>query len=141
MPNPQVLNTLNSKRKQIVAYIATLERDLERARRDLSAVTEAMRVFSPEAENATAYMNFAGLFGRRELPELCRQALAASDGPLDTSEIATYVMLAKGMDAADRHLRKAITYKIVQVMRRWEIEKKVGRLGKRGTVVVWRLVV
>jgi hypothetical protein len=138
MTKLQVINTLNSKRKQIVAYVAKLEKDLEQARRDLSAVTEAMRVFSPDGECTKAYMDFAGLFGRRELPELCRQALAASGGPLDTSEIATYVMLAKGMDATDRHLRKAVTYKIVQVMRRWEVERKIERLGKRGTVVVWQ---
>jgi hypothetical protein len=122
----------------VVAQIIGALKSLNYPRRDLSAVTEAMRVFSPDGECTKAYMDFAGLFGRRELPELCRQALAASGGPLDTSEIATYVMLAKGMDATDRHLRKAVTYKVVQIMRRWEVEKKVERLGKRGTVVVWR---
>lgn len=140
MPQPQVVHTLNSKRKQILAHIAKLEADLVKARRDLSAVTEAIRIFSPEGECAQAYMNFAQLFSRRELPELCRQAFTAADGLLDTSEVATYAMLAKGMDATDKHLRKAVTFKIVQVMRWWERSGKAKRVGKRGTVLVWQLL-
>lgn len=77
-------------------------------------------------------MNFAGLFSRRELPELCRQAFQAADGPLDTSEVATYAMLAKGMDATDKHLRKAVTLKIVQVMRWWEKAARSSGLGSAG---------
>lgn len=138
MTKLQVVTTLDSKRKQILAYIARLEADMVRARRDLSAVTEAIRIFTPQGECASAYMHFAGLFGRRELPELCRQAFDAADGPLDTSEIATYAMLAKGMDATDKHLRKAVTYKIVMILRRWERLGRLKRLGKRGTVLVWR---
>ena len=42
----QVINTLNTKRKEIEAHIGSLEQDLEQARRDLSAILAAIKVFS-----------------------------------------------------------------------------------------------
>ena len=46
MEQPQVINTLSAKRKQIEAHIGSLEQDLEQARRDLSAILAATLVFS-----------------------------------------------------------------------------------------------
>jgi hypothetical protein len=140
MNQPQVINTLATKRNEIRQHIRKLERDLETARRDLSAITESMRIFSPDGNNLTAYMNFSLLFKRRELPELCRAAMAAAGEPVSTQDIATYVMEQKGMDTGDRHLRKAVTYKCVQILRRWERLGEISRTGKRGAVVIWQQV-
>lgn len=138
MNQPQVLSTLDAKRREIEAHIGSLERDLEQARRDLSAVLATMKVFSSDGPRVTAYMNLAKLFPRRELPNLARQALeSATDGKLSTVAIAAYVIAAKGLDGGDRHLRKAISYKVVQVMRRWEKQRQVSRAGKDGSAVVW----
>ena len=54
---------------------------------------------------------------------------------LSTVAIAAHVMIVKGLDATDR---KSITYKAVQVLRRWERERKVMRVGKVGAAIVWR---
>ena len=50
------------------------------------------------------------------------------EGPCEFHVIAT-----KGLDQGDRHLRKAIAYKAVQMLRRWEKERKVARVGKAGS--------
>ena len=136
--NPQVITTLDTKRREIEAHIGSLERDLEQARRDLSAILAATKVFSADGPRVTAYMNLSRLFPRHELPNLAKEALAASPAGISTVAVATYVIVAKGLDTADRHLRKAIAYKVVQLMRRWERERRVVRVGKEGSAVAWR---
>jgi hypothetical protein len=137
MDKPQVLNTLASKRREIEAYIASLERDLEQARRDLSAVLACEVVFSGEGPLPKSYMNLSRLFPRHELPKLCKATLEAATTPISTRDIAAHVIAARGLDLSDRHLRKAIAYRVVQVMRRWERQKAVARTGKAATAVVW----
>jgi hypothetical protein len=126
MNEPQVLHTLSDKRREIEGHIGSLERDLEQARRDLSAILAAIKVFSADGPRVTAYMNLAKLFPRHELPKLARVALEASPAGLSTVAIAEAVMTAKGLDTGDRHLRKAIAYKAVQVM--MAIEAKEVRI-------------
>jgi hypothetical protein len=135
----QVLNTLNEKRLEIESHIGSLEQDLEQARRDLSAILAAIKVFSGEGYRVTAYMNLSRLFPRHELPKMARAALAGSPEGISTVGIAAYVLSEKGMDGGDRHLRKSIAYKVVQVLRRWERQGTVKRLGKDRGAVVWEL--
>jgi phage shock protein A len=45
MTEPSINRNLADKRKEIQAYIGSLERDLEQARRDLSAIIATERVF------------------------------------------------------------------------------------------------
>jgi hypothetical protein len=125
---PLINRNLAAMRLEIEAYIVSLNRDLEQARRDLSAVI------------ATAYMNLAYLFPRHELPKLAIAAFAGSNGQLTTTQIAAQIGAAKGLNETDRHLRKAITYKFIQLMKQWEKRRKVERVGKEKAVVVWRLV-
>ena len=130
---------LADKRKQIQAYIGSLEADLEQARRDLSAIAATERVFQARGPNVTAYMHPAHVFPRHELPKLAKAALEATPDGMSTVQVAAHVIAAKGLAKDDRHLRKAIGYKLVQLLRQWEKKKKVERVGKVGTVIVWRL--
>ena len=129
---------LADKRKQIMAHIGSLEQDLEQARRDLSAIIATERVFEARGPDVTAYMNLSYLFPRHELPRLAKAALEANGNPMSTVEIAAHVIAAKGLDTKDRYLRKAITYKLVQLLRQWEKRRQIQRVGKAGTAVVWR---
>ena len=140
MEQTQVLNTLATKRQQIQTYIASLERDIEQARRDLSAVLATEKVFSGEGVVPKAYINMAKVFPRNEIPKLIWPLLEAATAPLSTRDLAAHVIEAKGLDGQDRHLRKAIAYKIVQVTRRWEKQRKLMRVGKTGTAVMWQRV-
>jgi phage shock protein A len=129
---------LADKRKEIQAYIGSLENDLEQARRDLSAIIATERVFQSRGPNVTAYMELAALFPRHELPRLAREALASNQDGMTAPQIATHVIAAKGLDVKDRHLRKAIGYKAVQLLRRWEKVRQVVRVRKVGTAIVWK---
>jgi hypothetical protein len=80
----QVIVTLSAKRREIEAYIGKLERDLEQARRDLSAIHASIVVFSGEGPLPKSYMNLSGVFPRHEIPKLCKTALEA--GPLSTRD-------------------------------------------------------
>jgi hypothetical protein len=138
MAESYIHKNLADKRKQIQAYIGSLEQDLEQARRDLSAIIATERVFQSRGPNVTAYMQLAALFPRHELPRLAREALAASPDGITAPQIAAHVIAAKGLNVKDRHLRKAIGYKAVQVLRRWEQMRKIERVGKVGTAIVWQ---
>ena len=84
-------------------------------------------------------MNLNRLFARGELPMLCNDALEAAPDGLSTRQLALIVIDAKGLDARDRHLRTSIAYRLVQVMRRQEKQRRVKRIGKRDGAIVWRL--
>lgn len=137
MEQPQVINTLTTKRKEIEAYIRSLERDLEAARIDLSAILSAIKVFTGEGPVPKSYMNLTKVFPRNEIPKLIWPALEAATAPISTRDLAAHVIAAKGLNAQDRHLRHAVAYKIIQIMRRWERERKVRRVGKVAAVIMW----
>ena len=138
MENVQVINTLKAKHQEIAAHIQRLEADIEQARRDLSAVLAAMQVFSGDGPKPTAYTNLSRLFPRNEIPKLIWAVIEAATAPLSARDLAAHVIAVKGLDGQDRHLRKAIAYKIVQITSRWERERKLVRAGKVGTAVMWQ---
>ena len=53
-------------------------------------------------------------------PSLSRLLLMPPMGKLTTTQIATHIIAAKGLIVTDWHLRKAISYKLIQLMRQWE---------------------
>lgn len=139
MNDPQVINTLRTKSENLAGYIAKLEADLEQARADLSHVNATLHLFeAPDAgEQYPMHYNLDRLFKRREIGQLCHEAL--QDGPKDTRELAAWIIDRKGFPAPDRHLRSAVAYRIVQALRMQE--KRGGpirREGKRGNAIVWR---
>ncbi|MBL8903897.1 MAG: hypothetical protein JNK83_11465 [Rhizobiales bacterium] len=136
MAESYIFKNLADKRKEILSYIGSLERDLEQARRDLSAIIATERVFQARGPKVTTYMELVQLFPRHELPRLCLAALAEAS-PISTKDIALYVIKEKNLDATDRYMRKAIAYRVCQVMRRWEKVRKVERVKKAGTAIVW----
>lgn len=137
---PQVINTLRTKADKLAAYIVTLESEIEATRRALANVNATIVLFeTPDATSAhPVLMDVNRLFKRREIGQLCAEALQA--GPMDTRQLALHVIRAKGFDETDRHLRKAVAYRIVQALRLQE--KRAGaiqRVSKISNVVVWQL--
>lgn len=141
MSNPQIINTLEAKRQHLEDHVCWLEKALEQARSDLSHIAAVVRLYeAPEAGEAfPTHMNLNRLFARGELPKLCNDALEAAHGGLSTRQLALIVIESKGLDARDRHLRTSVAYRIVQVMRRQEKQRRVKRIGKRDGAIVWRL--
>jgi hypothetical protein len=67
----------------------------------------------------------------------CREALKT--GPQNTRQLALVVMKAKGLDAGDEVLAKAILYRLIHTLR---IQARIGKLvgaGRYKVARVWRL--
>jgi hypothetical protein len=71
------------------------------------------------------------MFKRGELFALCKAALAEATEGLDTRELALAVIRTNGMNETDAILRKAIGFRIVQVMLRQEIRGHTTSAEKR----------
>ena len=138
MSEPQVVNTLQSKRAEIESAIAAYEKKIEAAKRDLSAVNATIRLFevNGERQEFPAYMDISRLWKRGEMFGVCKAALA-KEGPLDTRELAVRVIAEKGLDGIDSVLRQSVAYRIVQMMTMNWKRGLVGSAGKRKGVRVW----
>lgn len=139
MAETHALSALNAKRNAIENTIATYEKRLAEARRDLAHISATIQLFSAaEAGDVKPYMDVHRLFKRGEIVTLCKAALAAH-GPLDTRELSHAVMKAKGF-ADDTELRKAIAFKIVQALTMQAKRGTIGDGGKRKNVRLWCLI-
>lgn len=139
MSEPTVIITLRTKAENLAGYIAKLEADLEQARVDLAHVTATLHLFeAPDAgEQFPMHYNLDRLFKRREIGQLCHEALQS--GPKDTRELAAWIIERKGFPVPDRHLRTAVAYRIVQALRMQEHRGQMLRIGKNGNAIVWTL--
>ncbi|WP_421952905.1 hypothetical protein [Pelagibacterium sp.] len=138
--DPQVINTLRTKADRIAAHIASMEREIDDARTMLAHVNATIVLFERPDENARhpVLMDINRVFKRGEVVKMCKEALA--DGPMDTRELALWIIRCKGFDETDRHLKKAVAYRVVQALRLQEKRRgPIQRQGKRGTAVVWGL--
>ena len=88
--------TLADKRKEIEAYVGSLEQDLEQARRDLSAINATERIFQARGPDITAYMRLANLFPSFELGKLAHAAMQASPEGIATNAVACPCHSCKG---------------------------------------------
>ena len=99
-----------------------------------------MRLFEINGQHTQfpVYVKLSGLFRKNELPTLCRQAIEASpDKKLDTRQLATAVMLAKGWDATDKALRVSVGVRITHSLTMLAKRGKFRREGHRAGVNVW----
>ena len=139
MAEPQIVNTLRSKRDELERIIGSYEATATAAKRDLMHVNATLELFERNGA-LTAYpsrMSIVRIFKRGEIFTLCKPALAEAPEGLDTRELARAVIRARGMDEADTVLRKAIGFRIVQVMLRQEARGLVIGAVKRKGVRVW----
>jgi hypothetical protein len=132
---------LRRKRNDIRDTIAAYEARLREARADLAAVLSTLRLFEASGEPAdfTPYVDLNRIFHRGETTDFCLATLAA-EGPLDTRQLTERLMVAKGLDPADKVMAQAISLRIVQTLRvRAKRRQGIdGSLRRRG-VCVWQL--
>src|ERR1700730_17250723 len=141
MAEPQIINLLRSKSDELDRIISSYEGALAAARRDFANVNVTLELFERNGE-AAAYpsrMSIVRMFKRGELFALCKAVFIEAPEGLDTRELARAVIRAKGMNEADTVLRKAIGFRVVQVMLRQELRGTVLGAAKRKGVRVWRL--
>jgi hypothetical protein len=123
MADPHVISALREKRALVAGLVEKLERKLEQHRADLTHIDGVLRLFQPDRDPAEirpkrVYVRRTRYFARNELSRLCMDALRAADGALlTTDEIAGRIIEAKGFDAADAALRKAIGEQSLALLR------------------------
>jgi hypothetical protein len=141
MAEPQIVTTLRSKRDELERIISSYEAAATAARRDLTHVNATPQLFERDGAQ-TAYpsrMSIVRMFKRGEIFALCKAALIEAPEGLDTRELALAVILAKRMDENDTVLRKAIGFRVAQVMLRQRVRGPVTGAGKRKGLMAWRL--
>jgi hypothetical protein len=144
MADPHVISALREKRALVAGLIEKLERKLEQHRADLTHIDGVLRLFQPDRDPSEikpkrTYVRRTRYFARNELSRFCTDALRAANGaPLTTDEIAGWVMDAKGFDAADAALRKAIGEQSLALLRSFRKRGTVEQIGL-GRGVRWKL--
>lgn len=138
MADPQIVSTLTRKRDEIEAAIATYEKQIEAAKRDLASVAATLRLFeiNGEPQQFPAYASIGRLWKRGEMVKVAKAALEA-EGPLDTRELALRVVRAKGLDEGDKVLRQSVSYRLIQCLSMGAKRGTIGSLGKRKGVRIW----
>jgi hypothetical protein len=144
MADPHVISALREKRALVAGLIEKLERKLEQHRADLTHIGGVLRLFQPdrdpgEIKPKRTYARRTRYFARNELSRLCMDALRAADGALlTTDEIAGRIIEAKGFDAADAALRKAIGDQVLAILRSFRKRGMIEQIGL-GRGVRWKL--
>jgi len=139
MAQENIIKTLTSKRDGIERTIATYQKRIEEARRDLSHVNATIRLFETgRTEEGARYVDTLRLFKRGEIWGLCKAALE-KEGLLDSRELAVRLIQHHGLDADDKVLRKSLTLRVVQALRLQANRGKVRSLGRRKNVMLWEL--
>jgi hypothetical protein len=144
MADPHVISALREKRALVAGLIEKLERKLEQHRADLTHIDGVLRLFQPdrdpgEIKPKRTYARRTRYFARNELSRLCMDALRAVDGALlSTDAIAGRIIEAKGFDAADATLRKAIGEQALALLRSYRKRGTVEQIGL-GRGVRWKL--
>ena len=133
--------TLKRKRRQIEDTIASYEKQIEQARADLAHILAVIRVFE-STEDPTGMPRYADLhrvFKRTQQIELCRQALAKK-GPQTTAQLAAYIMEARGLDARDLVMRRAVMQRLINALvMQFKRGKLVDKGRAKGGVRIWAL--
>ena len=142
MGEPIVILALRRKRDRIESAIAGYERKIKEAQADLAHVGASLRLFELSGDPAEfpAYIDLNRILRRGEITSICMAALQA-EGPLDTRQLTSRVMAAKGLNADDRVLAQAISLRIVQSLRLKA--RRGGALDgseRRKGACVWRII-
>ena len=114
-----------------------MRRAYDQARAVLAHLWAAIWIFESKSGDMTlpAYADIQRLFRYGEAFKLCTAALAS--GPMTTKELAVYVAKAKGLDAKDAVMRRAMARHLIHSLR---LRAKQGQLvidGKRKETVIW----
>ena len=139
MAESTTVTALRTKRDELERIIGSYEKSISAARSDLAHVNATLEFLGRDGASNIypSRLSIVRMFERGEIFCLCNAALAAAPEGLDTRELALAVIRAKGLDERDPVLRKAIGFRVVQVMLRQEARGNVRWVGKRRGVRVW----
>lgn len=138
---PQIVTTLGAKIAEVERWIADTEAKLYNARQDLAHLQATLQLFRRgEDMPHPVYMGLSRIFRRGEITSLGLEALRSAPDGLDTRELATAIMRAKGLDVDERVFRISLTQSVVTLFGRLERKRVVACVERQRGVNVWRVV-
>ncbi len=144
MAEIRTVTTLKSKRDEITRAIVNYENKIAQAKVDLAHINAAIRIFeigedgpAAGAQHAAPYVDIYRMFKRGEMVAICKAALAK--GPMNTRQLSAVLLNAKGLDATDKVLAKAISYRLIHALRIQARSGKLVGMGRDKAARVWRL--
>ena len=143
MTQPLIVSQLRAKQAEIEDAIAYHEAKIAEAKTHLIHVNAVMCLYAARdtAEGSfPAYMNLNRLLVRGEMVAQAVAALTASGRPMTTREIAETFVKAKGWGEADKALRQAVTFRMVQALNRAVRLRTIADAGRQArNMRVWAL--
>jgi hypothetical protein len=134
MTEIRTVTTLMHKRDEITRAIVNYENKIAQAKVDFAHINAAIRIFEIGDEpmgdvgkNVAPYVDIFCMFKRGEMVAICKPALTR--GPMNTRQLSAMLLNAKGLDAADKVLAKAISYRLIHALR---IQAKTGKIVPMG---------
>ncbi|HVT27434.1 MAG TPA: hypothetical protein VHE81_05390 [Lacipirellulaceae bacterium] len=139
MAESRTVETLQRKRDEIARSIDDYEARLAQAKADLAHMDAAIAIFTTGdgAKPVRPYVDIHRLFKRGELAAISREELKGR--PRDTRELAQAVMAAKGLDTGDRVLAKAVSCRLIHVLRIQVRTAKIVGIVRYKAPRIWRL--
>jgi hypothetical protein len=126
------ISALRHKRARLAGEIEAAEHRLAKEREKLAALDATLRLFHPDADPAHLTpirpIMRCSLFRHGEQRRLCREALRDAGGPLPTRLVTEYLMRAKGVDVADRPLRREMLEHTRKALMRLEAHETVRKI-------------
>ncbi len=117
MAEIRTVTTLKGKRDEITRAIVNYENKIAQAKVDLAHINAAIRIFEIGEDGPAAggnhvapYVDIYRMFKRGEMVAIAKAALAK--GPMNTRQLSAVLLNAKGLDASDKVLAKAISYRL-----------------------------
>jgi hypothetical protein len=144
MTESRTAETLKRKRDEIARAITNYENKIAQAKVDLAHINAAIRIFEIGEDDGEGtnrqvapYLDIGRMFKRGEMVAIAKAALA--NGPLNTRQLSAAMLKAKGLDAADKVLAKAISYRLIHALRIQARSGKIVGAGRDKAARVWRL--
>ena len=131
------------KRAELAGEFEAAQMKLTSLMADLNSLDAAIRVFRPDIElgdlpEGVPPTPFAGFRG--EIQRFILDTLRGANGPLDTFQIAELVMAKRGLDPADRMIRKLVARRTGYALSKLRKHSKVvSERAHNSAVMLWRL--
>ena len=141
--NNHALSLLIAKRAELAGIVVELEKELAQRRADLVHIDGALRLLGSDVDPATIppkpRHRRARYFGRNELSRLCLDAFRRAAGEGITAQAITDgIMVAKGFERRDAHLRETVRVQVGAVLKRLH-RRGVAEPSGKGRGTIWRL--
>ena len=134
-----LIQSLAKRRRQMAIQAEELQARVNAMKADIRALDQSLRVLGYEGELTIPKKapQTVGLFGQNEMCRLCGQCLREAKEPMQTRDVAAYVLEQKGWDLSDKRFLAAMTEKVARALERKRIRGTVN-VEKRGGRNYWK---